>query len=102
MNAKDPTLAKINAGPDMMGLYTAGIGLGIEFESLAKTMMSASGNMINTLLGGNIFIGQSVNRLSDVIKYIDEGPDIEVAPGRALAYLTVALKSVQENPDTDA
>ena len=51
MNAKDPTLAKINAGPDMMGLYTAGIGLGIEFESLAKTMMSASGTMINTLLG---------------------------------------------------
>ena len=46
MNAKDPTLSKINAGPNMIGLYTAGVALGIPFTALTNTIMSQTGNII--------------------------------------------------------
>ena len=33
-NAKDPVLAKINAGPSMMSLYTAGLMMGLDVNTL--------------------------------------------------------------------
>ena len=46
-NAKDPTLSKINAGPDMIGLYTAGLTLGIPFETLVKLIDSETGRIMS-------------------------------------------------------
>ena len=44
-NAKDPTLFKINASPEMIGLYTAGIFLGIEPNQLVDIINSKTGNI---------------------------------------------------------
>jgi hypothetical protein len=45
-NAKDPTLAKINANPVMIGLYNAGFVLGLPIRFLAKVIMSPTGMAI--------------------------------------------------------
>lgn len=46
-NAKDPTLSKINAGPDMIGLYTAGLTLGIPFKTLVELIDSETGRIMS-------------------------------------------------------
>jgi hypothetical protein len=45
-NAKDPTLAKINANPEMIGLYNAGFVLGLPISFLSKIIMSPTGMAI--------------------------------------------------------
>ncbi len=54
-NAKELILAKINANPDMMKVYTYGIILGIDFTDIANLMTSPTVNAINQLSDVNIF-----------------------------------------------
>jgi hypothetical protein len=54
-NAKELILAKINANPDMMKVYTYGIILGIDFTDIANLMISPTVNAVNQLSDINIF-----------------------------------------------
>jgi len=45
-NAKDPTLSKINANPEMIGLYNAGFVLGLPIDILTNIMLSPAANAI--------------------------------------------------------
>lgn len=54
-NAKELILAKINANPDMMKVYTYGIILGIDFTDIANLMTSPTVNAVNQLSDVNIF-----------------------------------------------
>lgn len=74
-NAKDPTLAKINAGPTMMGLYTAGLTLGLNLEILIPIMTSDIGWEISGLLESDVFNDTKGEfGIDGALKYIQEGP----------------------------
>lgn len=74
-NAKDPTLFKINAGPSMIGLYTAGIFLGLDPKTLVSIINSKTGNLITDLMKSNRFYNiKGFNRPAQVIEYIQKGP----------------------------
>ena len=81
-NAKDPTLSKINAGPDMIGLYTAGLTLGIPFETLVKLIDSETGRIMSQLQRSNVFDEgkDNTNRIPQIIKYIRMGPAQNIPP----------------------
>lgn len=100
-NAKDPTLSKINAGPNMIGLYTAGVALGIPFTALTNTIMSQTGNIINSLLNGNVFNGEPNRRLNNVLTYLEEGPELNYLNEEALKRLTNAIVSYKEAKKTN-
>lgn len=74
-NAKDPILAKINAGPNMMGLYTYGTAIGIPLYDLAGVIMSRTARILSTLMDSNIFNHTNGMSITQAIKYLDEGPD---------------------------
>ena len=46
-NAKDPKLAKINAGPEMLGLYTAGFTIGLSVDQLIEIALSPTGIVLS-------------------------------------------------------
>lgn len=74
-NAKDPTLSKINGGPNMIGLYTSGIMFGIKKDTLVKIINSKTGVLISNLLSGNKFQNDySFTSFDTVLDYIDHGP----------------------------
>lgn len=75
-NAKDPILAKINAGPNMMGLYTYGTAIGIPLRDLAGAMMSPTARILSRLMDSNVFNGKAGMSITAAIKYIEEGPSI--------------------------
>lgn len=74
-NAKDPTLAKINAGPKLMSLYTAGLMVGFNINDLIGIMTSDFGWVINDLLQSNVF-NDSVGQFSidGVYDWLAKGP----------------------------
>ena len=91
-NAKDPTLAKINANPEMIGLYNAGFVLGLPIDMLSKVIMSPVGMAIANIQSGNVFLGyNSTRNISSVIDYIKRGPRINPE----IATLNVLVKAVQ-------
>jgi hypothetical protein len=71
-NAKDPQLAMLNAGPEMVGFYTSGIMLGIPFDILVRTMLSTTGLKVSELASGNIFLDttKNSNRAENSIHYL--------------------------------
>ena len=74
-NAKDPTLAKINAGQKMIGLYLAGVSLGISIPSLIKVLTSKPAMLMAELMSKNMFnhdAGQF--DVKAVIRYLNDGP----------------------------
>lgn len=75
-NAKDPILAKINAGPNMMGLYTYGTAIGIPLKDLAGAMMSKTARILSKLMDSNVFNGKVGMSITSAIKYIENGPNI--------------------------
>lgn len=92
-NAKDPTLAKINAGPDLLGLYFAGIMSGISINTLVDTMTSQTGWMINRMLGGNVFNGQEGAKLDAILAQLSgeyKGPRSKILDN---AILSIAHQS---------
>lgn len=89
-NAKDPTLSKINAGPKMIGLYTAGIVLGIQPDLLINIVNSPTGLLINSLMHGNVFYGQKGKYdLLSVLNYIEKSPlnDLPNMPEEVLTFI---------------
>lgn len=75
-NAKDPILAKINAGPNMMGLYTYGTAIGIPLGDLAGTMMSKTARILSKLMDPNVFNRRDGMSITSAIRYIEDGPSI--------------------------
>ena len=75
-NAKDPTLTKINASPNMMPLYLAGLALGLDLTTqLIPLMTSDLAWKISSLMNSNVFVGnQGLFDVKAVINYIDNGP----------------------------
>lgn len=71
-NAKDPTLSKYNAGPEMIGAYTAGIIMGVDMDTLRDLMISDTGILLSSLQKGNVFDTDSkkFNRLSQAINFL--------------------------------
>ena len=57
-NAKELTLAKLNAVSQMISLYLYGISIGIPFSELANTIMSPAGNIVIKAMQGNMFSGK--------------------------------------------
>ena len=74
-NAKDPVLSKINAGPNMMGLYTAGLMLGFDVPTLINIMTSPIAIKISELMDSNVFNDtQGIFNIDGIFTYIKEGP----------------------------
>ena len=71
-NAKNPTLSKYNAGPEMIGTYTAGIIMGVDMDTLRDLMISDTGILLSNLQKGNVFDKDSkkFNRLSQAINFL--------------------------------
>lgn len=95
-NAKDPTLAKINANPEMIGLYNSGFVLGLPISFLSKIIMSPTGMAIADVQQGDIFLGYNSSRdIGRVINYIKEGP--RLSPN--MTTLEILGKAIQlHNP----
>lgn len=90
-NAKDPTLSKINANQDIIGLYTAGTAIGIDFHRLVHTIMSETGDYLLGWISGNVFQGEEKKSLYKVLQYVDEGPDMSKLSSEALNLLATAI-----------
>lgn len=91
-NAKDPTLSKINANPEMIGLYNAGFVLGLPIDFLTKVIMSSSGMALASLQQGNVFLGINGSRnLTRVLNYVDKGPQLNINP----MTLEILSKAIQ-------
>jgi len=54
-NAKDPTLSKLNATPQTLGCYTAGLVLGLSIEEVADLLVSDTGLLLVEMLKTNVF-----------------------------------------------
>lgn len=74
-NTKDPTLPKLNAGPEMISLYNSGVILGLSIEEVAKLALSDTGILLTNLCRGNVFNGQrGAKRLTQALQYIQRPP----------------------------
>lgn len=72
LNAKDLALGKINAGPQLFGMYVYGLTLGMDIIELAKIMNSPQGKALSKALQGNIFIGdQGLTSVQSAIKFLE-------------------------------
>ena len=77
-NAKDPTLSKLNATPQTIGCYTAGLVLGLNIEEVADLLVSDTGLLLTKLLRNNVFNSKQnrFKRLSDVIRFLRNTPEL--------------------------
>lgn len=76
-NAKDPVLAKLNSGPEMMSLFNSGVMLGLSVEEVAKLTLSDTGILLSNLTKSNVFNEQrGFNRLTQAIQYLQRPPSI--------------------------
>ena len=98
-NAKDPWLAKINAGPNMMGLYTYGTAIGIDIHDLAGVMMSNTARIISKLMDSNIFNNKSGLSIVNAIKYLENGPSTDNLDPEFLGILKQELGVGEESTD---
>ena len=74
-NAKNPVLAMINGGPEMIQYYTAGVMTGIPLDILIRTMLSKTGLAIRNLVSGNIILGkQGLGTATKALSYLQNGP----------------------------
>lgn len=76
-NTKDPTLPKLNAGPEMLSLYNSGVILGLSVEEIAKLVLSDTGILLSNLTKSNVFNGQKgFKRLTQAIQYLQRPPSV--------------------------
>ena len=76
-NAKDPVLAKLNSGPEMMSLFNSGVILGLSVEEVANLTLSDTGILLSNLTKSNVFNGQKgFNRLTSAIQYLQRPPSV--------------------------
>lgn len=76
-NAKELILSKINAGPNLAGVYLHLIMLGFNFEDIANLMISPTVQTINDLSKTNIFDDYHDNNsgiIDSVTRSLKEGP----------------------------
>lgn len=72
LNAKDLALGKINAGPQMFGMYVYGLTLGMNIIELAKIMNSPQGKAIAKVLQGNVFTTKrGASSVNAAIKFLE-------------------------------
>ena len=96
-NAKDPTLPKINATPQMIGLYMAGLSMGLPLDFLCDVMQSKTAVVLADLQQGNIFANsQGQYRVSGAIDYLEKGPDINLDNG-SIILLREVMKALNYN-----
>lgn len=95
-NAKDPTLPKINAQESMIGLYLAGVTLGLDVKTLINLLTSEPALKIANLIPANFFTGASgYPDVKSVLKFIKIGPkDFDLDN-----VLNKMLRSFNELPD---
>lgn len=71
-NAKDPALG---GGPEMIGLYTAGLSMGMDIQSLNDIMTSPAGMAVADLQKGNFITGaKGTFGIGGAVKAILSGP----------------------------
>lgn len=77
-NAKDPTLSKLNATPETIGCYTAGLVLGLNIEEVAELLISDTGILLAEMVQNNVFNPKrnSFKNLSSAIKFLRKPPQI--------------------------
>lgn len=76
-NAKELVLEKINATPDLMGMYIYLFFKGKSFAEAAKFMTSPLLSLIKEKAKSNIFIsGEYSNSIDSAINYYLNGPDL--------------------------
>lgn len=77
-NAKDPTLSKLNATPQTLGCYTAGLVLGLSIEEVADLLISDTGLLLTKMLRSDVFNPKDnqFNKLSDAIRFIRTIPTL--------------------------
>lgn len=76
-NAKDPILAKLNSGPEMVSLFNSGVILGLSVEEVAKLTLSNTGILLSNLTKSNVFNGQKgFKRLTSAIQYLQRPPSV--------------------------
>lgn len=74
-NAKDPVLSKINAGPQMMGLYTAGLMMGFDVDALVEIMTSPVAWEMANMMNSNVFNDtEGIFNIDGIFNYIKNGP----------------------------
>lgn len=74
-NAKELSLAKLNAGSTMIGTYIYGICIGMDFKNISDILMSDSVQTINEVMSENIITGdQGYARLEKVFDYFEKKP----------------------------
>ena len=75
-NAKDLSLAKLNANPATMGMYLYGLTIGANVDTLTKILMGPIGDLCIELLNTNIFtsIDGANSSISQVLSYLNKGP----------------------------
>ena len=91
-NAKDPTLSKINANPEMIGLYNAGFVLGLPIDILTNIMLSPAANAIMDIQAGNIFYGKNgESNVTSALKFLEKGPDFSYLDNYSLTLIKSIL-----------
>ena len=96
-NAKNPTLSKINADPEMISLYNSGIVLGIPMPDLGAIMLSHTAMQVASLQAGNAYQGQRIAyNVGSALDYIDRGPNLGYLAGQPnlRQIIAAAMKSV--------
>lgn len=78
-NAKELSLAKLNAGIDMIGMYLYGISIGMNFDDISNIMMSKPAKMIANLTQGNRFTGKNPKSIDAVLRYLENGPKQDIS-----------------------
>ena len=74
-NAKELSLAKLNAGVNMLGTYVYGIIIGMNFKDVSTIMMSEPALLVRDLMEGNsLGVDLKMNRVDQVFDYLELGP----------------------------
>lgn len=101
-NAKDPTLSKLNATPQTLGCYTAGLVLGLTIEEVADLLISDTGLLLTKMLQGNVFnpSNNQFKNLSEAISFIRNIPEIPKSVNLSEYYEMFGIKT-NESGDID-
>ena len=76
-NAKELILSKINAGPNLAGMYLHLIMLGFNFNDIARFMTSPTVQTVNDLMKVNVFDEyHDTASVNSVVRALEEGPNI--------------------------
>ena len=74
-NAKELTLAKLNATIKTLGMYIYGISIGMNFKDVANIIMSDVGLTFTQLLDSNVFTNDGgYSQFKQVFDYFEKGP----------------------------